>query len=151
MNRRQFTQSLGALLSAPALPAKALTNISAAPAAASAMNPQIWGAFVARARGTISAEMLTRELNFSGPVAKQVLDGLVKTNIISPANAQGVFAATSPITAPMQMGLVPSPSTLSKKLQEKARDQLETVKQHLLDDVDETSEDATQADREPSV
>ena len=125
MNRRQFTQRLAALAATPALPASLATAATSATptAAASAGQPHLWAAFVARVHDKASVQMFKRQLSLTDEVATQVYDTLLKDGIISMPNAQGVSHAMNPFKRNFTTGLASTPQSSFARKVERGVDQ----------------------------
>ena len=95
MNRRQFTASLGAACASTVLPLPALC----AAAAPAALPPATytWAHLIARARGTVSPDLLARQLRITPQAAEAVFQSLVRDGVIRAPTAAGVASAVKPM------------------------------------------------------
>lgn len=94
MKRRSFLASLGALISAPALP----LPLSAAPTVPSAAAAQFATAkLLARAHNRCSPAMLQRLMQVDPAVAAELNGMLVRRGVISAAAADGASMALDPL------------------------------------------------------
>jgi hypothetical protein len=99
MNRRQFTQRLGAIFAATTLPVPALAKVaSVAPPMHQFQHPYNWAAFIARVHDTASPAMFKRHLCISDEKAAEVFDVLLRENVIAAPNAMGVSKCLEPFS-----------------------------------------------------
>ena len=125
MNRRQFTQRLAALAATPALPAGIATAATSAPAAtATATQPYMWAAFVARVHDKASVQMFKRQLSLTDETATQVYNSLLNDGIISAPNAQGVSHAMNPFKRNFATSMASNPQSAFKQKLEEGLDRL---------------------------
>ncbi|GHA52448.1 hypothetical protein GCM10008927_17380 [Amylibacter ulvae] len=96
MNRRQFTQSLAALISAPAIPAAALAKTATTTPLHMFQHPYSWAAFTARIHDKASPAMFKRQLALTDEMAQHVYDVLLKENVITMPDALGVSKTLKP-------------------------------------------------------
>ncbi|PIB24164.1 hypothetical protein BFP76_02735 [Amylibacter kogurei] len=96
MNRRQFTQSLAALISAPAIPSAALAKTATTTPLHMFQHPYSWAAFTARIHDKASPAMFKRQLALSDEMAQHVYDVLLKENVITLPDAMGVSKTLQP-------------------------------------------------------
>jgi hypothetical protein len=127
MNRRQFTQRLAAIAATPILPASITSVTMATPAAASAGQPYLWAALVARIHDKASVQMFKRQLSLTDETATQVYNTLLNDGVISAPNAQGVSHAMNPFKRNFATSIGSTPqSSFKQKIQEGL--------DHVLDD-----------------
>ena len=99
MNRREFTASLAAAMTAPVLPLTAATS-SGASAVALPNGTYMWADFIARARGHVDVGFLARRLNLTSAQALQVMQELVRNGAVRSAGFAGLAQATKPFKYP---------------------------------------------------
>ena len=96
MNRREFTTSLAALATTPALPFP-----MAAPRAAAQFPPgaYAWGRLIARAQNNCSPATLARHLQLGNDAAHALFNRMLADGVLQAPNIAGVARAAQPIDA----------------------------------------------------
>lgn len=145
MNRRQFTKSIlatGGVLAAPARLAVGAMGVSpaAAYAAKTGLDPYGMAGFAARIHDNLTMDTFTHNYSFPPNVATDLMQHLIKSNIIAPANAQGVFKAIDYFDTPAPVQNIASD-------QPKLRKTLSRIKRHF--DPDEPLEQTIDPTKEP--
>ncbi|GHA52452.1 hypothetical protein GCM10008927_17390 [Amylibacter ulvae] len=116
MNRRQFTLALGAAAVMPNISIATPSGVTKTLGAKSAQYAHLWGRGIAQARPDITAKTLTSILQIPQPLAQDVMRHLVKTNVVTAANAQGVYQTIRPDIATMNRTSLNFDTTNVKKL-----------------------------------
>ncbi|GHA52465.1 hypothetical protein GCM10008927_17420 [Amylibacter ulvae] len=129
MNRRQFTQSILATGGALAAPTRfAIGAMGTSPAAAyvakTGLDAYGMAGFAARIHDNLTLETFIHNYSFPPDVATDLMQHLIKTNVIAPANAQGVFKAIDYFDTP-----APIQNIAAK--QPDARKSLSQIKHHF--------------------
>ena len=97
MNRRQFSQILSAFVATPLAPVKALVPAAGAIRPLHTyQHPYCWAAFLARVHNRASPAMFQRHFNLSPAEAEDVMQVLVREDVVSMAGSSGVFNVTAP-------------------------------------------------------
>jgi len=151
MNRRQFTQRLAAVATAPLVPASLAKSAVAGTAQASQKHQ--WAAFIARIHDKASPAMLKRHLSLTDSEAAQVFNNLVKDQIVSRPNEMGFSHAMNPFKRDFGTGLVPAPQSAFKP---KVKEVVNKMEQALdkfdeFADGDQVDEIEIEADAQASV
>lgn len=95
MNRREFTASLGAVAASTVLPLGALR--AAAPSVTIPPATYHWAHLIARARGSVSPDLLARQLRITPHAAEAVFQSLVRDGVIRTPTAAGIAQAVKPM------------------------------------------------------
>ncbi|PIB24165.1 hypothetical protein BFP76_02740 [Amylibacter kogurei] len=96
MNRRQFSLALGASAALPNMPLASSAPTIKTLGAKSAQYAHLWGRGIAQARPDISAKTLSSILQISETAAQDVMQHLIKTNVITTTKAKGVYQTIRP-------------------------------------------------------
>ncbi len=126
MNRRKFTQALGALFALPAIPAKALTAAPAAAATAIPNASRFWAIYMSQLHGTVSPATLANMTGISQSAARGHLSSMIADGVIKPQN---LIQRAAQAKAPARARAENTKLELREKLQKFAEKPVEAPKE----------------------
>jgi hypothetical protein len=139
MNRRQFTQRLAAILSAPAMPMAGLAKAApVAGTAAAAGTMYMWSAFISRAHNKCTPGMLMRLLKLEQAEADEIYSQLIADEIITPADAFGLSQAVKPLYPELTPGI----GTMTRATSPNSDSVKRVARKLMREDADDPVEDS---------